>query len=242
MSQRDYIPKAEPEIRRDFAVAFERLVRAELAYDAGHCSDALAIAALVYLFCHDKGRNTRSLLSLARRKDTIGFRDTGVPMNPRNVLTEFPLALVQVTAGPEGEHFHYRPARDETLAIVGNKEARFSAWWEATVIRDRERRSFSRKNLTFFFRNKMGGAHVSEGYDRLDEMASAAFADLARSDPGAWIMRSGAVLLRPEYGVQFATVRQIGWELEQTLRRHCGDLLGDEQVLQPSMPRMIPLE
>lgn len=178
---------------------------------------------------------------MVRRKDTIGFRDTGVPVNPKNVLTEFPLAICEVAASPEGGHFQYRPALDETVTIVGDKEAKFSAWWEATVIRDPKRRDLSRKNLIFFFRNKMGGAHVSEGYDRLGEMASAAFADLARSDPGAWIMRSGSVLLRPEYGVQFASVRQIGWELGQTLRRHCGDLLGDEQVLPPSTSRMIRL-
>lgn len=87
----------------------------------------------------------------------------------------------------------------------------------------------------------MGGAHASEGYDRLEKVAASAFADLARGDPGGWIMETGQGRFRPEYGVQFATVRQIGWELEQTLRRHCADLLGGMTSSSPSAPRMIQI-
>jgi len=155
------------------------------------------------------------------------------------MLTEHPLAVVQVTTGPEGPHLQYKAALDSLVSIIGEKEVSFGAWWDAAVLRDPKRREFSRKNLVFFFRNKMGGGHVSEGYDQLENTASIAFADLARSDAGGWLVSSGNGMLRPEYGVQFATVRQIGWELEQTLKRHCGDLVTHMKVLAAPLPRMI---
>lgn len=241
MGHRDYIPKTQAEIGRDFAMGVERLVRAGHAYDAGLHAEALSIAALVYLFVHDHGKSAVSLLSLARRKETVAFRDTGAPLNPRNLLTEHPLALAETAGGSEGRYVCYRPTLGQSEIFVGDKELRFSSWWEATVLRSSQRHEFSRKNLIFFFRNKMGGGHVSEGYDQLEKVASAAFAALARSDAGGWLVPSSRRMLRPEYGVQLATVRQIGWELEQTLRRHCGDLVAEAEALAVSRPRMISL-
>lgn len=239
MNQRDYIPKTEVEIRRDFAVNFGRLVRAGQAFDTGHQSEALSIAVLVYLFVHDHGRSAVSLLTLAGRKDSIRYRDTAKPLNPRNMFAEHPLAGMSATAHPEEPHFEYL-AISQLNFMPFDQEIRFGAWWDGRVLRDRARREFSRKNLIFVFRNKMGGGHASSGYDRLDEMAAIAFADLGRHDASGWFISSATRVLRPEYGVQFATVRQIGWELEHTLRSHCSDLLGDDAA-SPQRPRMIPV-
>jgi hypothetical protein len=77
VGHRDYTAKTPVEIARDFTMAFDRLARAGQAYDAGHHSDALTIAALVYLFVHDHGKSTVSLLSLTKRKGNIVLCDTG---------------------------------------------------------------------------------------------------------------------------------------------------------------------
>lgn len=241
MAGRDYIPKTSEEVEAAFITAFEQLVRAGISYDAGDHAQVLVVSTLVYLFVHDHGRSAVSLLTQAGHKNSIRYRDTGTPLNPKNLLTEHPLASVQIVQNAEGQYFQYLPVRDTTAAFIGDKEGRFGTWWEAHVLRDPKRREFSRKNLVFFFRNKMGGAHASEGYDRLETVAAAAFADLAQGDAGGWIMATGQSRFRPEYGVQFATVRQIGWELEQTLRRHCSNLVGDRPLPLPSAPRMIPV-
>jgi hypothetical protein len=90
------------------------------------------------------------------------------------------------------------------------------------------------------FRNKLGSGHVSKGYDRHGAAPASAFADLARGDAGGWLLINEQGGLPPEYGVHFATMRQIGWELEQTLRRHCGDLIAVAPLASPVAPKNAP--
>ena len=95
--------------------------------------------------------------------------------------------------------------------------------------------------LLFSYFGTAGGGHVSEGHDQLEKTTSVAFANLVRSDAGGWVVSAGNGMLRPEYGGQFATVRQIGWELEQTIKRHCGDLITEVKTSITLLPKMVPV-
>ena len=86
----------------------------------------------------------------------------------------------------------------------------------------------------------MGGGHVSEGYDRLEQIAADAFAVLARTDAGGWVLESAGARLRPEYGVQFATMRQIGGNWRR-FGATAETFLDDPQTSSGAKPRMLPV-
>lgn len=77
--------KTRDELERNFVEAFERLVRANAAYDRGHWGDAPNIAKETFNFVHDQGRLVSLLthldlkahmlfLSTAKARETEGLR------------------------------------------------------------------------------------------------------------------------------------------------------------------------
>jgi hypothetical protein len=215
-----FIQRASQELERDFRETFQRLVSAGTAFDAGQGYEAAGIAAAVYVLVHEGGKRSPSLLTLLGRKAGLKFIDSARSINPRNLLTEIPLVMMQMSSND----FAYIAKKDhgppENLL-----EASFSGWWEKAVLRDPKRREFSRKNLIHFFRHFRGGGHVGRQHEPQGSVPAQAFADMALGDPGAWLIHRGAETLVPEYGADYASVRQIGWEVEQTIRRNCVDLI-----------------
>jgi hypothetical protein len=68
-------------------------------------------------------------------------------------------------------------------------------------------------------RHKEGGGHVDPDIDEV-------FADLNRRNSMGWYLMTAGGDFLPEYAPQYATTRQIAWELEQTLQGNCADLSG----------------
>jgi hypothetical protein len=229
-----FISKSDDEIRQDFIHAYERLVRAGRAFDNGQPSEAPRIATEVDLFVYDHGRKTTSLLThLGRHK--IQFVNTAKALNPNNLLTETPLVMAHVT----NSGFEYIALKgDGPPHYYEQAPQQFAKWWEKGVLRNLGRRVYSRKNLIHFFRNMAGGGHVTSSFQLKEENTAQDFADLSRTNTGGLVFSDGKNEYVPQFGPEYATVRQIGWELEQTLRNSCADLISNAQTSSSAGPRM----
>lgn len=215
-----FVPRNREELDRDFRDTFLRLVRAGANFDEGHEYEAAGIAAAVYVLVHEGGKRSPSLLTLLGKKAGLRFVDSATPLNPNNLLTEAPLTMTLVSQG----NFRYVAIRN--LGPPFNiPPAAFPNWWEKPVLRDVKRREFSRKNLIHFFRHSRGGGHVGRQHEPQDSVPAQAFSDMSLRDPAGWSFTNGTQTFVPEYGADYASVRQIGWEIEQTLRINCAGLI-----------------
>jgi hypothetical protein len=196
-----------------FGEQAELLSRAALSYDQGHHVEALNMAARLRTLCHDG--EGRSLLRQLRLTDTW-FVDSCVPIEPVEhykgsgiYTTTFNLmgtGLAGIESLGEGKAGWFAPFAedDRTLASV-----RFKDWWSGRAVLRDDRRSWTRKQLVLELANREGGVHIdpaqNERYERLaTKVARCHIAD----DDGPLEMVGNPV---------GATVRQMSWELTQTL-------------------------
>lgn len=192
------------------------------AYDAGILAEAKRIATAIYIICHDgSGTNTRSLLRQLKLKDGLKFISTAKSLED-GAVPRTALAGAMYLGGGMAFVPWFLCVNDEKPV---RREVAFSRWWEETVfetVRQREiipngatpyiaDKTLSRKNIVFFMRSQDNGSH----FDR--ELRDEAYSAMAK-----W--RTGFEYELGETGVfnrvpnpHLATVRQIAWELEQTL-------------------------
>ena len=214
MAKPDQFIKTRDELFRNFREVFDALQIASRAYDNGQMGAAPLLAGTIYTFVHDKGKRTRSLLSLVNRKDIL-FLNTARPINPKNLMTEMPLVMIKIaTDGSSG----FVPRFGELPENNPVPEQEFRTWWNSSILRDKKKRELTRKNLISHVRNKEGGGHV-------DPSVEATFAELNRNNSMGWEFGYGNKFFVPEYGPHYASVRQIAYELDQTIRQHCADIL-----------------
>lgn len=204
--------KTRGEIESNFRDAYQALRNSLKLYDEGHFAEVARIASSIYIFSYNHGKKTRSLLSLVDRKH-INFLDSARPLNPKNLLTEMPMVLIRV--GTSGSVF--LPKLSDG-AVPYSSWVSYAKWWEGSVLRDSKRRVISRKNLVTAFRNTEGGGHVAPYFEKV-------FADLRRNNSMGWKVVKNGEETNPTYGPEYPTIWQIGWELEETLKAHCSDLL-----------------
>lgn len=215
MSKPPRLTKTAEEIHRNFRHAFDGLLLSSQSYDKGYKGEAARLAATVYILVHDHGKRTVSLLTQLRRRN-VEFVNTGQPINPKNLLTEMPLTMTRLA--PDG--MEYVPRLGELPMPHRDPMLRFRTWWEMIVMRDNRRRTLSRKNIVFHMRHSEGGGHVDPTIDEV-------FAGIQRANTMGWVFTNKEGVFVPEYGPEYATMRQIAWEVEQTVRRHCRDLISN---------------
>lgn len=230
------------EFERSFIEAFERLVRAGKAYDAGHISEAPNIAKEVATFVYDRGAIS-SILSHFGAKDSIVYVDSSkssaiesLPLGSLLLSNEY--FLIDATIGFDG--MDYRPL----LSRARPKSTNFDAWWEGAVLSRyvhgavSHREIITRSELILHVRNEEGGAHVSRHYkrdtptDKLARLMQGEYVD------GHMEINGGPPQTSEFYMPAYATVRQIGWEIEQTLRDSWSNLISHANFNPPLGPRM----
>lgn len=196
------------------------LKRSSESFDDGHEGEAKRLAATLRLMLHDHGRSSKSLLSQLEIKEEMRFLDTAEPINPRNLASTPGLAMMQFTSGGSaGGEGRYVP-KCKVPPRTAPGELRFQPWWTGSVAKDGKGELFSRRDFVMTVANKDGGAHV-------DPSLNAAYAELTRNNSMGW-MTEGASEEAPFGGnIAFACVRQIAFEVEQTLQRDLGDLSGE---------------
>ena len=215
------IARTVEEKEREFRGAFSRLQRANSSFDEGNIFETGAIALNVFALVHDASKRQPSALTLVGRKTGLSFVDTAASLNPDNLASELPMVKMEVAFGG----FRYLPFLDSAPSFIYDQaDQPFDQWWTKPVIKSQGGRTYSRKNLIFHFRHERGG-HVGRSYQSHDGQSAADFAALCRENVGGWVYTDGSVEYQPEFGPEYSTVRQIGWEVEQTLLRHCDDLL-----------------
>ena len=87
----------------------------------------------------------------------------------------------------------------------------FERWWTRPVIVDDQQREMSRRDIVLTMANQDGGAHVDPELD-------STYACLQRQNSIGWNFIGGAPQGGPVLGVELASVRQISWELLETLK------------------------
>ncbi len=211
MARPKKVQKTQEELQRNFRHVFQGLELSMRDYDNGLKGEAARIAGSIYILVHDYGKSAVSVLTQLKRKE-VPFHNTAAPINPNNLMTEMPLVMARV-----GRESDYCPIGNQCPGSPQQPQ-RFSEWWETRVLRDNNRRIFTRKNLIFSMRHGEGGGHVSPD---LDEQ----FAALSRQNSMGFTFFSGGREFVPEYGPLYATTRQLGYEVVATIRGHCSDLL-----------------
>ncbi len=194
----------------------------------------MTIASLVYVFVHEGGKRSPSLLSLLHRKSGMRFEDTALAIEKANLI-DMVTPLVFIRTSPTAVEL--LPMKDDFLANLS--PIAFSTWWEKPIFRDDKRRLFSRKNLIHFFRHTLGGGHVGRHYESQDALDSEAFEALRGAFARSFSVDINGIKLAPQYGPEYPSVRQIGWELEQTLAKSCNDLIS---IGNATAPNMQPIE
>jgi hypothetical protein len=205
------------------------------AYDTGVESEAKRLATTIRVLVHDGRRPSRSLLTHLGVRDRLPWTDTGLGVVREAALTiGSGLCMTQMN-----------PANGESrfAALLGNLPperihpgAAFVDWWRDSVLTDADGTEFSRKDLVLQVANKDGGAHVDgtlpTDYAALTRDNSIGLTQDPAAGPNKAVLGFGLTasvegLARAradghplENSLTLAHVRQIAWELSDTIRRH----------------------
>jgi hypothetical protein len=211
-------------------------------FDAGTSSEAKRLAGVLRtLLHHNPSSGSRSLLAQAGLLEALQYLDSAGEIRPDIVtfggqLTVMRMHFSDGGAGDEGRVTYEPrlaiqdaprlPVREQIRRRIAGLEVPrpagqmvpFAVWWDQAVIQDTKGHLFSRGDLVRALANKEGGAHV-------DPQLSAAYHALSRSNSLGLNFGAGDSDQQPLGTPVPAAVRQIAWELEESLRRQAPDLL-----------------
>jgi hypothetical protein len=215
------------------------------AFDAGMDHEAIRLAGVIRTLVHDKGNST-SLLKHLKIKDQIRFVDTGLY---RELLDAEKLKWLQSLpgVGKGATIASIRPGEAGLVEIVIRKgiagwaaplrEQRFppnspnakallppqpfDQWWTRRIIETSEPTYFSREDLIRTMADKDGHAHVdgTVGKDYVDLHTDFLGVEIEINGPDRTMDKDWEPT-PVENNVAYASVRQIAWEVEETIKRH----------------------
>ena len=168
-------------------------------YDSGKEIAAKSFATGIRIMVHDTAVSHSLLRQLGRKGDP--FLDTALPIDSKSFFSYS--GLLAASMGPGGCGF--KPHL-ENHPEGGGKLIPFEDWWNATVFRDQQGNTFSRKQLVLALANQDGGAHVDP---QLDEV----YHKLTRQNSLGWSIKHGDEPWKAVTNPHYAAVRQIAHEL-----------------------------
>ncbi len=178
------------------------------SFDAGFVGEAKRLATTIRVLLHDTN-NSRSLLGLLGKKNSISYLNTATPYDSRNLLAHH--GLVGFRIGPQGAGY-WAPLGDGPPTRYENPRIGFDAWWNEQVIVDGAGENFTRRDLVLTLANKDGGAHVDPELD-------VKYVALTRGNSLGWVASDGNGQ-RPLSDVELFSVRQIAYELLESLKEN----------------------
>ena len=198
--------RARPDLLVKLAVQRDLLGHLTSGFDEGKVALALPLAVVVRVLLHDTNKSA-SLLGQLQLKDRLKFEDTAQHIDPNNLLpTNFGLTVARMTAGVGGGWEAALATRPPVPPVP------FGAWWKTPILRDANRRTWSRWQIISQVANKEGGAHLDPEVDLevldLEERNSMG---LTFTDP---TVGNGVPF---ENGPLLPSVRQIAFEVDRTL-------------------------
>lgn len=176
-------------------------------FDSGATWEALRLATAVYVLVHDGGKNSVSILSHLNKKVGLKFLCSSSPISDQNLIASHNLVFIEMSSNK----VRYLPILDSFQESW--RWTAFSTWWENDPIfsSGSGKNLVSRKNLVFHLRDKEGGAH----YDA--KIAQAEYFEMSKKPH--WVSSVGDGAEAPVLGLETATMRQIAFELLQTLEK-----------------------
>jgi len=194
-------------------------------YDRGSGWEFKRLANSVAILLYDGKPPTRSLLGLLGMKDAVQMvsslpvkdkEDTicGLPVVARSST---PLLVMKFGAGGISyEPKYVVPEPSEDLRLIS-----FDAWWSEPVLEQWSGFNLTRKDLVLTIRNQDGGAHVDDGIKNIS------YSDFLRhGDPFVRVVDGGMAMGpnidlvgEPILNGLRATMRQVAWEVDETLKR-----------------------
>jgi hypothetical protein len=205
--------------KEDLQQALENQCRAlrasSTAYDSGELWEATRLATSVIVTVHDGGRNYQSILSQLGMRGRLRFVSTAFQYSSRNMLRETHLLSTKIYGDGMAE---YKPLLDGAPHPI--RFIQFHQWWEKELIfRDGEF-NLTRKRLTHILRNKEGGAHLDP------ILQDANYLRFAKEQLTTPVVFSSGAPPKPILGAELASMRQIAWELLETLDRGKSSQIG----------------
>ncbi len=185
----------------------EALIASCKSYDEGNRWEALRIATAVYIIVHDGGRRSKSILTQLGLRGSLRFVGSGIPCIAGNLAPEAVLAQMRIWKDGKAE---YVPWLDKKAGPL--RSLQFHDWWDKeTIYRDAEL-GLTRRGLVFSLRNQEGGAHVDA------RLTDPSYIRMTRLPVVKLLGGSGDTEPSPFADVASASMRQIAWELLQTIR------------------------
>ncbi len=203
-------------------------------YDRGFEAVAKTLTTHIRVLVHDSPYS-KSLLTQLNKKD-IKFYDSALTYNPilggasfssegvsyiappddptlsessDNLLPYSGLTIVRFSAK---EASHIAPLDRASPMRNTAKKISFQEWWEGVqIIRDKDGRTFARRDLVIEVANKDGGAHI-------DPSLKANYASLSRFNSVGWIFVKNDIKGRFKNSPVEPSIRQITHEVLETLR------------------------
>lgn len=193
-------------------------------YDAGQLWEAKRLASTAFILLHDGGRNSKSLFG------QLGINTEFLSSAKLDGDSPLPLAIVTMDMKAGGSGMTFTPFLDEHS--TARRKLKFKKWWKEPVFLSGTLR-LSRKNLVFAFRSQAGGAHVDPAItdDAFNWLRTNSPIHVSSGPPGPAHDEHGsevecppeldgifADLQGPVPNGHFASMRQIAWEIDQTLQ------------------------
>ena len=203
------VPRTLTSLWEHFNWQFDFLSASLERYEAGHEHEALRIATIIRILCHDNLRTgSKSLLGQLDVREDWAWLDTATPPEgaPR-----MPWGALVIEA-PKGYGPRYS-ARVQHSEIEPNSFVGFNRWWTTPTFHDYDGNDFSRKTLVLSVANQDGGAHVDSA---LGASYHALAWDLSAGFPGR-TADVNRVVRTPVWEL----LRQIAYEVQYTAHQHC---------------------
>jgi hypothetical protein len=206
------------------------------SYDAGNEAEAKRLAITIRLLAYDGRSPSRCLLSHMGVRDRLPWTDTAAGRVREAILTiGSGLCISSLQLDGSGTARFKAPLGELPPERI-HPGAAFVDWWNNSVLTDADGNEYSRGSLILSVANKDGGAHVDaelpRGYLALTRENAIGFTAERGGEPNSTVLEFGieasaAGLSRTrtegtplENSLVLAHIRQIAWELRDTLRRH----------------------
>lgn len=206
------------------------------AYDRGIESEAIRLAATIRVLVHDGRPPSRSLLSHLLVRDRLPWTDTAAGEIRESALSVGSgLSMMRMSTDGSGTS-SFQPLLGQLPPERIHPAAAFVDWWNDPVLTDADGTSYNRRSLVLWVTNKEGGAHVDENlpasYVALRRENSIGITQVpvphvngsglgfSIASTATGITRQRLDGLPLENSCVLANIRQIAWELRDTIRRH----------------------
>jgi hypothetical protein len=196
----------------EFRAQLKLLKKSCDAYDSGDSDEFRRIALAVRVLVYDQGQS-KSVAGQLGLKGTQ-FLSFSPPVNPKNLMPSH--TLVGLSMSQEGAI--YQPILDQGPQV--SRLSCFDDWWDEVVFCSPGRISMKRSGFILHTANQAGGAHVDP---QLDEE----FYRIAKENEAGWTANFGGVA-KPMMDLEKASVRQIGFEVYNTLVPHWINIRGNQ--------------